>query len=54
MLVKATVAVRILVEATVVAGCEDAGAAFVADCEDAAASNCCGGGARNVSFVGLL
>lgn len=37
-----------------VAGDPLVGAGVVADCEDAAASNCCGGGARNVSFVGLL
>ena len=54
MLVTVTVALDMLVEVTLVAGCEDTAATFIADCDDATASNCCGGGARNVSFVGSL
>ena len=54
VLVAVTVALETLIEPAVVAGCWDGAAAFVADCEDAAASNCWGGEARNVSFVGLL
>ena len=47
VLVDVTVALEMLVEMLVEA-------VVIADCEDAAASSCWGGGARNVSFVGLL
>ncbi len=46
VLVAVTVALEMPVEMLVEA-------VLVADCEDAAASSCWGGGARKVSFVGL-
>ena len=54
VLVAVTVALEILIERAIVDSCEDGAAAFVADREDAAVSNCWGGEARNVSFLGVL
>ena len=54
MLVTVTVALDMLVEATLVAGCEDTAATFVADCDDAAVSNCCGGGAKECLVCRLV